>query len=93
VLPLDLAANAESLGARVIRAATIADLHAALSPGAGGDGFPGPTVVYIETDRYAGVPGYDSWWDVPVAEVSEQPTVRAAREQYERDASAQRQFV
>jgi 3D-(3,5/4)-trihydroxycyclohexane-1,2-dione acylhydrolase (decyclizing) len=39
------------------------------------------------------VPGYGSWWDVPVAETSTQETVRAAREQYERDASAQRQFV
>jgi 3D-(3,5/4)-trihydroxycyclohexane-1,2-dione acylhydrolase (decyclizing) len=90
VLPVDLAANAESLGARVIRARTIADLRAALSNGAGVDG---PTVVCIETDRYAGVPGYDSWWDVPVAQTSEQETVRAAREQYEQDASAQRQFL
>ena len=90
VLPLDLAANAESLGARVVRATTIADLRAALA-GAPADG--GPTVVCIETDRYAGVPGYDSWWDVPVAQTSEQDTVRAARRQYERDASAQRQFL
>jgi 3D-(3,5/4)-trihydroxycyclohexane-1,2-dione acylhydrolase (decyclizing) len=89
VLPVDLAANAESLGARVVRARTIADLRAALAEAPG----EGPTVVCIETDRYAGVPSYDSWWDVPVAETSEQPTVRAAREQYERDASAQRQFV
>ena len=89
VLPLDLAANAESLGARVIRARTIADLRAALAQPPSG----GPTVVCIETDRYAGVPNYESWWDVPVAEISEQETVRAAREQYERDASAQRPFV
>jgi 3D-(3,5/4)-trihydroxycyclohexane-1,2-dione acylhydrolase (decyclizing) len=89
VLPLDLAANAESLGARVIRARTIADLRAALEQAPSG----GPTVVCIETDRYAGVPSYESWWDVPVAEISEQESVRAAREQYERDASAQRPFV
>ncbi|MFL5859408.1 MAG: 3D-(3,5/4)-trihydroxycyclohexane-1,2-dione acylhydrolase (decyclizing) [Solirubrobacteraceae bacterium] len=90
VLPVDLAANAESLGARVVRAPTIADLRAALAdaPATGG-----PTVVFIETDRYAGVPSYDSWWDVPVAETSTQDTVRAARERYEHDASAQRQLV
>jgi 3D-(3,5/4)-trihydroxycyclohexane-1,2-dione acylhydrolase (decyclizing) len=88
-LPVDLAANAESLGARVIRATTIADLRDALAQAPSG----GPTVVCIETDRYAGVPGYDSWWDVPVAQISEQETVRAAREQYEHDASAQRQFL
>jgi len=89
VLPVDLAANAESLGARVIRARTIADLRAALSQRPAG----GPTVVYIETDRYAGVPGYGSWWDVPVAETSTQEPVRAARTEYERNATAQRQFV
>ncbi|MGZ4313340.1 MAG: 3D-(3,5/4)-trihydroxycyclohexane-1,2-dione acylhydrolase (decyclizing), partial [Solirubrobacteraceae bacterium] len=95
VLPIDLAANAESLGARVIRARTIADLRAALpaAGGAGGGGVPGPTVVCIETDRYAGVPSYDGWWDVPVAQTSEQDTVRAARAQYERDVRTQRQFL
>ncbi len=28
------------------------------------------------------VPGYESWWDVPVAEVSEMPTVQAARKDW-----------
>jgi 3D-(3,5/4)-trihydroxycyclohexane-1,2-dione acylhydrolase (decyclizing) len=95
VLPVDLAANAESLGARVIRTSTIEDLRAALAEatGEGGAAANGPTVVCIETDRYAGVPGYDSWWDVPVAETSTQETVRAARAEYERNASAQRQFL
>jgi 3D-(3,5/4)-trihydroxycyclohexane-1,2-dione acylhydrolase (decyclizing) len=92
VLPIDLAANAESLGARVIRARTIAELRAALS-GAGGEGASGPTVVCIETDRYAGVPSYDGWWEVPVAETSTQETVRAARAEYERNVTAQRQFL
>jgi 3D-(3,5/4)-trihydroxycyclohexane-1,2-dione acylhydrolase (decyclizing) len=97
VLPIDLAANAESLGARVVRARTIADLRVALSEargaGSGGAGSAGPTVVCIETDRYAGVPSYDGWWDVPVAETSTQETVRAARAEYERNSSAQRQFL
>jgi 3D-(3,5/4)-trihydroxycyclohexane-1,2-dione acylhydrolase (decyclizing) len=89
-LPVDLAANAASLGARVIRARTIADLRAALSDAPGADG---PLVVFIETDRYAGVPSYDGWWDVPVAETSEQESVRAARERYEQAAAAQREFL
>jgi len=94
VLPIDLAANAESLGARVIRAATIDQLRAALAEAsAPGAGARGPTVVCIETDRYAGVPSYDSWWDVPVAETSTQETVRVARAEYERNATAQRQFL
>jgi len=90
VLPIDLAANAESLGARVIRASSIEELRAALAAARGADG---PVVVYIEADRYEGVPGYESWWDVPVAEVSEEGSVRDARETYERDHAAQRQYL
>jgi 3D-(3,5/4)-trihydroxycyclohexane-1,2-dione acylhydrolase (decyclizing) len=90
VLPVDLAANAESLGARVIRTRTIAELRTALADAVGGRG---PTVVCIETDRYAGVPSYDGWWDVPVAQTSTQDSVRAARAEYERNVTAQRQFL
>ena len=90
VLPLDLAANAESLGAWVIRARTIEDLREGL---AGARGAAGPVVIHIEADRYQGVPSYESWWDVPVAEVSEEETVRAAREAYERDHANQRQYL
>jgi 3D-(3,5/4)-trihydroxycyclohexane-1,2-dione acylhydrolase (decyclizing) len=95
VLPIDLAANAESLGARVLRARTIEDLRSALADARGTreDGSGGPTVICIETDRYAGVPSYDGWWDVPVAQTSTQDTVRAARAEYERNVSAQRQFL
>ena len=67
--PLDLAANAESLGARVIRARD--DRRPARGAGAARRGADGPVVVYIETDRYAGVPSYEGWWDVPVAEISD----------------------
>ncbi|MFZ0379955.1 MAG: 3D-(3,5/4)-trihydroxycyclohexane-1,2-dione acylhydrolase (decyclizing) [Solirubrobacteraceae bacterium] len=90
VLPLDLAANAESLGAWVIRARTIEELREGL---AGARGAAGPVVIHIEADRYQGVPSYESWWDVPVAEVSEEETVRAAREAYERDHANQRQYL
>ena len=89
-LPVDLATNAESLGARVVRARTIEELRAGL---AGARGADGPVVVYIEADRYAGVPGYESWWDVPVAEVSEQDSVRAARETYELEHAHQRHYL
>ncbi|HET6865362.1 MAG TPA: 3D-(3,5/4)-trihydroxycyclohexane-1,2-dione acylhydrolase (decyclizing) [Solirubrobacteraceae bacterium] len=90
VLPLDLATNAESLGAHVIRAKTIADLRAGL---AGARGADGPVVIHIEADRYRGVPSYESWWDVPVAEVSEEEGVRAAREAYDGAHAQQRQYL
>ena len=90
VLPLDLAANAESLGATVIRTKTIAELREGLAQARGADG---PVVIHIEADRYRGVPGYESWWDVPVAEVSEEDAVRSARASYERDHASQRQYL
>ena len=53
----------------------------------------GVTVIVVTTDRARGVPSYESWWDVPVAEVSEAATVRAAREDYEHAKLAERRFL
>jgi 3D-(3,5/4)-trihydroxycyclohexane-1,2-dione acylhydrolase (decyclizing) len=89
-LPIDLAANAESLGARVLRAETIAELRDALGQARAADG---PVAVHVEVDRYAGVPSYDTWWDVPVAEIAADASVRSAREEYERARQAQRRYV
>jgi 3D-(3,5/4)-trihydroxycyclohexane-1,2-dione acylhydrolase (decyclizing) len=87
---VDLAANAASLGARVVRAESIGELRDALE--AAKDD-PGVTVIAVATDRARGVPSYESWWDVPVAEVSETATVRAAREEYEQAKLAERWFL
>jgi 3D-(3,5/4)-trihydroxycyclohexane-1,2-dione acylhydrolase (decyclizing) len=86
-LPIDLAANAESLGARVLRARTVEDVRDALAQARGA---AGPVVIHVEVDRYAGVPSYEGWWDVPVAEISDDAAVRAARERYEQARRAQR---
>jgi 3D-(3,5/4)-trihydroxycyclohexane-1,2-dione acylhydrolase (decyclizing) len=90
-LPVDLAANAESLGARVVRTRTIDELREALEGAKASAG--GPVVVHVETDRYAGVPAYEGWWDVPVAELSDDPAVQEARREYERAREAQRQYL
>jgi 3D-(3,5/4)-trihydroxycyclohexane-1,2-dione acylhydrolase (decyclizing) len=89
-LPVDLAANAESLGAEVIRAGSIAELRAGLEAA---KSEPGVTVIAIEVDRYEGVPAYASWWDVAVAEVSEVDAVREARKQYEEARRDERSHV
>jgi 3D-(3,5/4)-trihydroxycyclohexane-1,2-dione acylhydrolase (decyclizing) len=81
VLPVDLATNAESLGAHVIRCGSIDDLRAGLEQA---KKEKTTVVLAIEVDRYEGVPAYESWWDVPVAEVSAVKGVRAARAEYER---------
>ena len=89
-LPLDLAANAASLGALAIRAHTIAELRQALERA---KSEKGTTVIVVEVDRYEGVPGYESWWDVPVAEVSERPDVQTVRGQYEKARRDERRFL
>jgi 3D-(3,5/4)-trihydroxycyclohexane-1,2-dione acylhydrolase (decyclizing) len=89
-LPIDLATNAESLGAHVIRTQTVDELRKALDDARAIDG---PVVIHIETDRYTGVPSYEGWWEVPVAEVSDDPRVRAARDEYEKARQAQRHYV
>jgi 3D-(3,5/4)-trihydroxycyclohexane-1,2-dione acylhydrolase (decyclizing) len=81
VLPVDLATNAESLGAHVIRCGSIDDLRAGLEQA---KKEKTTVVLAIEVDRYEGVPAYESWWEVPVAEVSAVKGVRAARAEYER---------
>jgi 3D-(3,5/4)-trihydroxycyclohexane-1,2-dione acylhydrolase (decyclizing) len=81
VLPVDLAANARSLGAHVIAAPDLPALNAALAE-ARGQALT--TVIVVETDPEERVPGYESWWDVPVAEVSAMESVRQAREIYDK---------
>jgi 3D-(3,5/4)-trihydroxycyclohexane-1,2-dione acylhydrolase (decyclizing) len=89
-LPIDLGASAEALGARLLRARDVDELRDALLQAKAESG---PVVVHVEVDRYAGVPSYEGWWDVPVAEVSEDPAVRRAREDYERAREGQRSYV
>jgi len=79
-LRIDFAANARSLGADVIECRTSADYAAALKTAQAN---PNTTLIYIRNDRYISVPGYESWWDVQVAEVSEMPAVQEARKGWE----------
>ena len=79
-LPIDLAANAESLGARAVRVRSIDELRGALEEAKAESR---TTVITVEVDRYEGVPSYESWWDVAVPEVSQVEAVRDARARYE----------
>lgn len=89
VLPVDFAANAESLGARVFRTSTVSEFNDALEKAKDVDK---TTVIYIETNRET-VPDYESQWDVPVAEVSEMESVVAAREEYVENKQAERRYI
>lgn len=89
-LPVDLAANARSLGAHVIQCETYNEFLIALETARG---IERTTVIYIQNDRYVGVPGYESWWDVPIAEVSEIDSVKTARTNYEQEVQKERYFL
>jgi len=89
-LLIDFAANARSLGAQVIACLTYKDLVSGLYQAQKTDR---TTVLTIPSDRYVGVPGYESWWDVHVAEVSEMPAVREARKAWEEMRAKERHFL
>lgn len=89
-LPIDFAANARSLGANVIVANDLPSLQNALAESKRATE---TIVVVIETDREARVPGYEAWWDVPIAEVSESESVREAARVYEIAKQRERYFL
>jgi 3D-(3,5/4)-trihydroxycyclohexane-1,2-dione acylhydrolase (decyclizing) len=90
LLPVDFAANAASLGACTMRAKTHDELRNALASARKHDR---TSVIVVETSYGDRVPGYESWWDVAIAEVSESETVRAARKSYEQARKKERSFL
>ncbi len=92
-LPVDLAANAASLGMAVIRTRTIGDLRKALAEAREADR---PTCVYAQTrtpDTVSGPPPAQAWWDVPVAETATRTAAVEAREEYDRQAAQRRRHL
>jgi 3D-(3,5/4)-trihydroxycyclohexane-1,2-dione acylhydrolase (decyclizing) len=86
-LPVDLAANAASLGANVLRADGVEQLRDALAAARAADR---TTVIHVETDPTVPSPDSEAWWDVPVAEVAALQPTRKARAGYEAGKRAQR---
>ena len=90
ILPVDLAANAASLGADVLRAGTLDELRSALTKARESSR---TTLVHVETDPVVGAPSSEAWWDVPVAEVSALESTRRAREEYDANKPSQRHYL
>jgi TPP-dependent trihydroxycyclohexane-1,2-dione (THcHDO) dehydratase len=88
--PVDLALNAESLGADVIRVKTIDEFRSTLDQARAATRL---TDVHIETDMLAPVPSSESWWDVPVSEVAQLGSTQQARKVYESHKAEQRAFL
>ncbi len=89
-LPVDLAANAASLGARAIDTHTLEEFEAALREAVASDVV---TVVQIHTDPTIDAPDSEAWWDVPVAEVAGLESTRNARATYEEHKTSQRSYL
>ncbi|WP_370204288.1 3D-(3,5/4)-trihydroxycyclohexane-1,2-dione acylhydrolase (decyclizing) [Aeromicrobium sp.] len=90
VLPVDLAANAASLGADVVVASSIDDLRSAVVKAKESTR---TTVIHVETDPLVPAPSSPAWWDVPVAEVSALDSTREARTTYEQHKADQRHHL
>jgi 3D-(3,5/4)-trihydroxycyclohexane-1,2-dione acylhydrolase (decyclizing) len=89
-LPVDLAANAASLGATVLRATTVEELRARLFEARD---VAGPVVVHVETDPMVNAPSSESWWDVPVSEVAQLDSTQQARKTYDEHKQDQRSYL
>ncbi|PZA06788.1 MULTISPECIES: 3D-(3,5/4)-trihydroxycyclohexane-1,2-dione acylhydrolase (decyclizing) [unclassified Meiothermus] len=86
---VDFAAHARAMGATVWSPRNYRELAEALKEARKARGVRVIVVAVSVDDR---LPGFESWWDVPVAEVSGQPAVRKAREAYEAYLKKQRRY-
>ncbi len=89
-LPVDYGANAGSLGAHVIRASNRDELANAVQQA---QGMSETVCIVVETDRRQRVGGYESWWDVAVAEVSENSAVQEARKNFEEAKTKEQHYL
>ena len=87
---VDFVANAASMGAHAVRAASREAIQQALRDAWSRDGV---SVIVVPVDREKSVGGRESWWDVPVAATSPLPEVRKARAEYEKARTKERHFL
>src|SRR4051794_9101224 len=92
VLPVDLAANARSLGVHVIEVASRDELEKAIRL-AKQSGDPGPIVIHVNTDPTVYAPDSQAWWDVPVSQVADLESTREAYGRYEAHQAGQKHFL
>jgi 3D-(3,5/4)-trihydroxycyclohexane-1,2-dione acylhydrolase (decyclizing) len=93
LLPVDLAANARSLGVHVTEVATRGELEKAIRKAKEAPGDAGPFVIHVTTDPLVYAPDSESWWDVPVSQVAELDSTREAYQRYLGHRSGQRQYL
>ncbi len=87
LVPIDFAMNGASMGAVAFAASTPDGLATVLEQARKETR---STVIHVHVDKDIRVPGYDSWWDVPIAEVSDRASVQDALEAYDEAKEKQR---
>jgi 3D-(3,5/4)-trihydroxycyclohexane-1,2-dione acylhydrolase (decyclizing) len=93
VLPVDLAANARSLGVHVLEVASRDELEKAIRSAKQSPGDAGPIVIHVNTEPTVYAPDSKAWWDVPVSQVAELGSTRDAFERYRAHQSVQKAFL
>ncbi len=81
-LNIDLAKNAESMGARVWHCTTAAEARKALREARKEKR---SCVIVVEVEKHRYLPGSGIWWDVAAAEVTHDPVTQELRQAYEED--------
>jgi 3D-(3,5/4)-trihydroxycyclohexane-1,2-dione acylhydrolase (decyclizing) len=89
-LPVDLAANAASLGVEVIKTTAAGEFAEAIKAAKAADH---SIVIYVETDPLIDAPDSESWWDVPVSQTSTLESTQEARKTYEKYKATQKLFL
>ena len=96
-LPVDLALNAESLGVKVIRIEpgekVIAELEQAIRDAKAAPERGGPILIHVESDPLLDAPSSESWWDVPVSQVSDLDSTQQAFQTYTDHKNRQRKLL
>jgi 3D-(3,5/4)-trihydroxycyclohexane-1,2-dione acylhydrolase (decyclizing) len=93
VLPVDLAANARSLGVHVVEVTSRGELEKAVRMAKEAPDDHGPIVIHVSTDPLVHAPDSQAWWDVPVSQVAELDSTRAAYDRYLSHQSGQRHYL
>ena len=88
-IEIDFAKNAESMGARAIKASTEDEIRAALLEAREDTQ---TCVIVVETEKYRYQPGSDVWWDVEAAEVTNDPVTQELRAAYEEERGKLQRF-
>ena len=89
-IPVDYAMHGQAMGARAFTAKTESEFKAALTAAKKADRI---SVIHVFVDPEKRVGGFESWWDAPPAEVSNQKGVQEARAAYNENLKKQRSYI